>query len=742
MMDCRETEYRKYGLMRTLPGWRFLAGMFLLLAALVPGVCLADGGRRGAAQDPDAECLACHSQPDLKSEKGQSVYVNPAKHKASVHADVSCVTCHTDVHAFPHPAKVKKVQCSTCHTDEAAAVPQSVHSALEPGACQTCHGSAHEAQPAAKLIPRLCTQCHESEVKQLQSSVHGAAAKNGDSQSPSCEACHGSIHSILAADNPKSTIAKTNLPDTCGACHSNPEFLAKHKIPFAHPVESYRSSVHGRAVAAGNAAAATCSDCHGSHDILPDQDARSPINHWNVPKTCSKCHSEVAKIYQQSIHGQAVARGSPDAPVCTDCHGEHRILAPQEPASLVNPARVSTVTCGRCHGNELLDARYNLPSDRVPSYADSYHGLESRAGGQTVANCASCHGVHNILPSSDPLSTINPANLAKTCGKCHPGAGTRFAIGPVHVLPTSANETAAARLVRLAYWMLIPLAVGFMLLHHLLDFLKKLRRAIPRSDSGAELPRMNLHFRVAHWMVMASFPVLVVTGFALKFPDAWWAQPFLIWESKFAFRGLVHRLAGVVLLAALGYHAVHLLLVRRDRAILRHMIPGIGDARELIRMLAYNLGLAETRPTFGKFNYVEKIEYLAFVWGTAVMAATGFTLWFNNVALRYFPKWVSDAATALHYYEAILATLAILIWHMYTVVFDPDVYPMDRAWLTGKTSADHLRHTRPEYYEELRKLQEREEKQRHDREEKQAAERAGKQPQKAGDIPPGSPPGK
>jgi hypothetical protein len=85
------------------------------------------------------------------------------------------------------------------------------------------------------------------------------------------------------------------------------------------------------------------------------------------------------------------------------------------------------------------------------------------------------------------------------------------------------------------------------------------------------------------------------------------------------------------------------------------------------------------------------------------MAASGFLLWFNSLALRYFPKWVLDAATALHFYEAILATLSILIWHLYSVIFDPDVYPMDRAWLTGKTSADHVRHTRPAYYEELMK---------------------------------------
>ncbi len=686
-------------------GWLLAVLLFLVVAFFPPGL--------SAGQKPgDADCLVCHSQPDLKSEKGVSVYVDPARHKASVHADVNCVACHTDIHEFPHPAKIRKVQCAACHKDEAVAVPQSVHSVLEPGACQTCHGPAHYALPAATLPPHLCSQCHAAELKQLQSSVHGEAAKSGDTESPTCQSCHGPIHSVLPADDPKSMVAKQNLPDTCGTCHANREFLSRHQIPFAHPVETYKLSVHGHAIAVGNTAAATCADCHGSHDILPDQDAHSPINHWNVPRTCGKCHSAIEKVYTQSIHGQAVARGSPDAPVCTDCHGEHRILAPQNPQSSVNAARLSTVTCGRCHSNEVLDARYNLPTNRVPSYADSYHGLESRAGSQTVANCASCHGVHDIFPSSDPRSTVNPANLGSTCGKCHPGAGTRFAIGPVHVLPTSGNEAPVVRWIRLLYLWLIPSAIAFMFFHHLLDFLKKLRRAAPRTDSGEELPRMNLHFRIAHWMVVVSFPVLVISGFALKFPGAWWAQPLVMWESRLFFRGLLHRVAAVVLLAALAYHIIHLLRVRRDRAILRQMIPGVRDARELVEMMGYNLGLSSVRPTFGKFNYVEKLEYLAFLWGTAVMAVSGFALWFVNFVLRYFPKWVTDAATSLHYYEAILATFSILIWHMYTVVFDPDVYPMDRAWLTGMTSADHLRHTRPEYYAELRRLQEHTENQK------------------------------
>ena len=109
-----------------------------------------------------------------------------------------------------------------------------------------------------------------------------------------------------------------------------------------------------------------------------------------------------------------------------------------------------------------------------------------------------------------------------------------------------------------------------------------------------------------------------------------------------------------------------------------------------MQVFSYNLGLTKVEPKFAKFNYAEKLEYLAFMWGTLVMAVSGFLLWFNNFTLRYFPKWVSDAATAVHYYEAILATFAILIWHSYMVVFDPLVYPMDTAWHRRQSSRRSL----------------------------------------------------
>jgi len=649
----------------------------------------------------DEDCLACHGQAGMTSDKGRSISIDPGKHAASVHGTLACKDCHQTIKDYPHPAKVRKVQCSTCHEDEAARVPNSVHGALGDTACESCHGNHHEVATAAQMAPAKCAQCHADEVKEFKRSIHGQAAASGDPDAPTCISCHGPIHQIQTSGDTTSTVAKKNLPDTCASCHSNQDFLSRHEIPFAHPVELYKQSVHGRAIVSGDGAAATCSDCHGSHGILPSRDPRSKVNHFNIPATCGQCHTDIAKTYLESVHGQAMTSGVSGAPVCSDCHGEHLILAPKEPASLVNAARVSMTTCGRCHSDERLALRYNLPADRVPSFAESYHGLAMRGGSQSVANCASCHGIHNIFRTADARSTVNAANLPKTCGTCHAGAGERFVIGPVHVRIATGPAHPVVKWIRWTYLALIPMTLGFMVLHNLLDFLAKLIRRQPRHETGVQVTRMNRNFRIAHWGVILSFPTLVITGLALKYPEAWWARPLLLLEGHFAFRGIVHRTAAVVLIASTIYHLIHLAVNRRDRLFLKAMLPEWKDATDLLQVFAYNLGLSKTEPHFAKFNYAEKVEYWAFLWGTLVMTVSGCLLWFNNFSLRHFPKWVTDAATAVHYYEALLATFSILLWHFYMVIFDPLVYPMDTAWLNGKVPADHYRHSRPAYFRAL-----------------------------------------
>src|SRR5258708_15223557 len=101
---------------------------------------------------------------------------------------------------------------------------------------------------------------------------------------------------------------------------------------------------------------------------------------------------------------------------------------------------ISAEVCSRCHASERMNTKYNLPSDRVKTFFESYHGLAAQYGSTLAANCASCHGVHKILPSTDPRSTIHQTNLAVTCGQCHPGATDNFAQSKVQVDAAAATS--------------------------------------------------------------------------------------------------------------------------------------------------------------------------------------------------------------------------------------------------------------------------------------------------------------
>jgi len=518
----------------------------------------------------------------------------------------------------------------------------------------------------------------------------GARLGAADSAPPAgCSSCHDQ-----AAKLDKS--AHTRLP--CETCHEShdqyphPAGVPKPVCTTCHQEQGtdYAGSVHGLARQNGNESAPDCALCHGSaHELLPP---KSQAFRTAVPDTCGMCHNEVAAQYRASVHGQALARGIAQAPLCTDCHGEHRIVKHTSAASPVNAAHIRD-TCGSCHGDVRLTRKFGLPSDRLLTFDTSFHGLAAKSGSQTVANCSSCHGVHDILPSSDPKSMINPKNLPKTCGQCHPGAGARFAISQVHVAEAG-TESAALRLVREFYLLLIPVTIGLMLIHNAGDWLRKLIRLRSRAaqavPSRAPKPahseiRMLPFERLEHAVLVVSFLTLAWTGFALRYPDQAWARPLLLLEGTHSMRSLIHRVAAVVFVAISLTHLVSLVSSRKLRDHWKQMLPNIDDPREALSHFAYNLGLGDRRPPRSAHSYVEKAEYWAVVWGAVVMAGTGLFLWADSLVLRLLPKNWLDVATSIHFYEAVLATLAIVVWHFYSVIFDPDVYPLNTAFLTGSS---------------------------------------------------------
>ena len=142
------------------------------------------------------------------------------------------------------------------------------------------------------------------------------------------------------------------------------------------------------------------------------------------------------------------------------------------------------------------------------------------------------------------------------------------------------------------------------------------------------------------------------------------------------------------------FHAFYL-LTPRGREFLRDMMPTLNDAKQLLQRMRFNFGLSKESPRFGRFTYVEKAEYWALIWGTVIMVITGFALWFDNLVVQWFPRGFMDVMLVIHYYEAWLAFLAILVWHMYATVFNPEVYPMNPAWIHGMMPEEMYKHEHP-----------------------------------------------
>ena len=552
--------------------------------------------------------------------------------------------------------------------------------------CQGCHG-------LGKQLPYMAGSLfHTDPHNGYDHSFHAQAKQNGV-KAAACLDCHtrnGDMTTILPAGDPKSTINRANISETCGRCHGDKSVMQGSGISN-QPMLAYRESVHAKAIARGNMSAAVCTDCHNAHDIEPAANQQSTIARVNIPNTCGKCHATEAHEFMQSIHGQALARGVSRTPVCTDCHGIHNILHPFEGTKETISPAVGTDSCAKCHEGVTLTKEFGVAGGRVSSYKDSYHGLASQLGSKVVANCASCHGVHNILPSADPRSMISSANLQQTCGQCHVGASENFTKGKIHFaseLVSNVTHDMGARGTRIVRWIYLPLiflTIAGMAVHNLLIWRKKFvaRRRAPRS-----IVRLTANQRVQHWLLLTSFIVLVLSGFALQYPDSLLA--WLLGANEYL-RRVLHRAAAIIMLVVGVYHLLYLALSTDGRRWVRDMLPKLKDFGDVMGNFGYYLGLSKSKPKIARFGYAEKAEYWAVIWGTFIMGLTGLMIWFKISFFSFLARWWIDIALAIHFYEAVLATLAIIVWHFYHVIFDPDVYPVNFAFVDGRVSEELYR---------------------------------------------------
>lgn len=686
----------------------------LFAAVLISSACPS----RGVAQSK-ADCLACHGDESLTTERNGSevsLHVKESTLNTSTHKKLVCVSCHTGFNPenIPHKETITPVKCVTCHQN--APAKHSFHPQLreafasnqEPDVtCKDCHGThdvaslkTPESKFHASRLVESCGDCHGDASESFMASAHGMSKTEG---APDCLSCHR--NSISEGSSGHDTLGrKIRQEKMCLSCHLDDERVRSRMGPDSSFIAAYERSVHGAALLRGNASAANCVDCHGGHEVASGLSPISRLTKSHLVQVCATCHADVADDYAGSVHGGAVARGVSDAPVCTDCHGEHEILAPSDPNARVAPANVSGQVCSPCHSSVQLSNKYGIASDRFTTFSDSYHGLALRSGSLQAANCASCHGAHNIKRSSDSTSTIHRTNLATTCGKCHPGANEKFAMGAVHVASAQPETNPLLYWISTGYLILIIGTVGGMFAHNALDFLRKSKRTLRERRAGFHAAeagrglylRMTLNERVQHGTLMVSFILLVVTGFMLRYPEAWWVEwSRAAFGAIFDLRGLIHRVAAGAMIAASLYHLWYVLGTVRGRRLMKELLPRIQDVRDAVASAKYNLGMSAQKPLFGRFGYVEKSEYWALVWGTLVMAITGVVMWFDNTFMGLLTKLGYDVARTIHFYEAWLATLSIIVWHLYFVIFNPDVYPMNLAWIKGTISESEMAEDHP-----------------------------------------------
>lgn len=222
--------------------------------------------------------------------------------------------------------------------------------------------------------------------------------------------------------------------------------------------------------------------------------------------------------------------------------------------------------------------------------------------------------------------------------------------------------------------------------------------------------RFNKNFRFQHMVMFTSCFLLIFTGLPLKFPDFFVSQILMTIFGGIRGSTLIHRFGAILLIYFMVHHFFYTILSRDGRSDFIKLIPTPKDAKDVVTNVKHFLGKHPERPQFDRFSYIEKFDYWAVYWGCVIMIGSGLVLWFEEIAMKYFPKYFVDIAHEAHSDEALLATLAIVIWHFYNVHFNPDRFPGTLMWWHGRISKHEMIEEHPLEYERIMKEKEEQEK--------------------------------
>jgi len=227
------------------------------------------------------------------------------------------------------------------------------------------------------------------------------------------------------------------------------------------------------------------------------------------------------------------------------------------------------------------------------------------------------------------------------------------------------------------------------------------KRREKHHEEGEMFQRFNKNFRFQHMVMFTSVILLIITGMPIKFPDFVLSRYLVNLWGGIHNSTMVHRFGAGMLIYFMVHHLFYTVFSRQGRRDFVLLIPTPKDARDAAQNIRHFLGKSPDKPRFGRFSYIEKFDYWAVYWGCVIMIGSGLFLWFEGIVLKYFPKYVLDVAHEMHSDEAMLATLAIVIWHFYNVHFNPDRFPGTLLWWHGQISEHEMKEEHPLEYDEI-----------------------------------------
>lgn len=616
------------------------------------------------------QCATCHTEPALWGEDNQRLLIEQDVLNHDVHwqKGVACTECHggdptslnfTEAHAALTPLSQTKERCVVCHSDENLALLKGVHA------------KAGEKDEQGRGLPLDCSKCH--------------------GMNP---------HAILSAKDPSSPVFVKNQVKTCGSCHQE-------------DLKTYEETVHGKGLEeSGLLVTAVCANCHGAHGIYYAADRRSTLHVSNVAATCSKCHQFIEQRLSKSVHGRGAGLGAaterPAAggqinryPTCTDCHQGHHLLRSDAAQFRLELSS----SCGNCH------------ADMSSRYALSMHGELTHRGYVVAAECADCHGSHDILPVANPLSKVALGeNRLHTCLKCHVYAVSNFTKYDPHADFKDAVRYPGLHGVYSWIKFTINLLFILFLLHAFLWFVRGL---VDRLQHGGHatlvagqyaLPRVGPIHKVPYVLLTVAFFGLTASGLVLKYSDQDWVQELArsfggfqsvsVWHHFFAVLAIVvaiiHIVRGVARINQLreeqGWKAV---FTGPDS-----LVPCGRDFRDLGKMLLWFIGFGQ-KPGFERWPYWEKLDYWALCLAAILIGTSGLMMWYPNVFCLVLPGTVLNVAKMVHSEFSIYIASFLFLIHFFHAHFRPEKFPLDLSLLTGMVSEEHLRKYRPDYIARL-----------------------------------------